>query len=131
VTSATVRTTRFTHAYHGRADEVSRARRELARHLTACGFPRTDDAALVLSELCSNAVRHSASAGGFFMVRAEVHAGYAWVEVEDDGGAWHCRPPADRMHGLGIVEALTGPDGWGVDDTTDGTRVVWARLEWQ
>ena len=26
-------------------------------------------------------------------------------------------------------EALTGPDGWGVETTTGGGRVVWARLD--
>jgi hypothetical protein len=28
-----------------------------------------------------------------------------------------------------VVEALTGPDGWGIESTTDGGRVVWARLD--
>ena len=34
-----------------------------------------------------------------------------------------------RPHGLDVVEALTGPDGWGVEITTGGRRVVWARLD--
>jgi hypothetical protein len=29
-----------------------------------------------------------------------------------------------------IVEALTGPDGWGTEQSPGGTRVVWATLEW-
>ena len=33
------------------------------------------------------------------------------------------------LHGLDVVRALTGPDGWGVETTTDGGRVVWARLD--
>ena len=28
-----------------------------------------------------------------------------------------------------LVEALTGPDGWGVETTTGGGRIVWARLD--
>jgi hypothetical protein len=28
-----------------------------------------------------------------------------------------------------VVEALTGPGGWGVETATDGGRVVWARLD--
>ena len=36
----------------------------------------------------------------------------------------------DRPHGLTVVEALTGPAGWGVEVTGDGGRVVWAVLTW-
>jgi len=28
-----------------------------------------------------------------------------------------------------VVEAFTGPDGWGVETTTDGGRIVRARLD--
>jgi hypothetical protein len=28
-----------------------------------------------------------------------------------------------------MVEALTGPDGWGTETTTGGGRIVWARLD--
>jgi hypothetical protein len=28
-----------------------------------------------------------------------------------------------------VIEALTGPDGWGIQATTDGGRIVWARLD--
>ncbi len=37
--------------------------------------------------------------------------------------------PDDRPHGLDVIEALTGPDGWGVGTTTSGSRIVWARLD--
>jgi hypothetical protein len=46
------------------------------------------------------------------------------------GGPWRPRKQADRPHGLDIVQALTGPDGWGTDRTPGHTRVVWATLEW-
>jgi hypothetical protein len=36
----------------------------------------------------------------------------------------------DRPHGLAIAEALTGPEGRGVETTSDGDRIVWARLTW-
>ena len=113
--------------YPGRADQVRYVRRAAARHLTGC--PAANDAILVLSELAANAIVHSASRGQFFTVRAEVFPTYVWVEAEDLGGPWRCRPPDGRPHGLDIVEALAGPDGWGVESTTDGGRVVWARLE--
>jgi anti-sigma regulatory factor (Ser/Thr protein kinase) len=109
---------------------VGQARRELTRHLSACGFPRADDAVLVVSEFASNAVLYSDSNNAFFTVRTELFPAYLWLEVEDLGGHWELKlPDPCRPHGLDIVGALTGPDGWGVDETGDGTRVVWARLE--
>jgi anti-sigma regulatory factor (Ser/Thr protein kinase) len=119
--------TRFTATYPGRPDQVRHARRAVARYLAGC--PAAADAVLIVSELASNAVVHSASRGEFFTVRAELHADYVWVEAEDLGASWHCRQPDGRPHGLDVVEALTGPDGWGTETTTDGARVVWARLD--
>ena len=119
--------TRFTGTYPGRPDQVKEARRAVARYLAWC--PALDDAVLIVSELASNAVLHSASRGEFFTVRAELHADYVWVEAEDLGGPWRSRQHDDRPHGLDVVEALTGPDGWGTELTSAGGRVVWARLE--
>ena len=99
----------------------------MARHLAGC--PAADDMTLIVSELASNAVVHSASRGQFFTVRAELDPGHARVEVEDLGGSWRGRHSDGRPHGLDVVEAFTGPDGWGVDTIADGGRVVWARLE--
>ena len=99
----------------------------MTRHLAGC--PAADDAILIMSELASNAVVHSASQGQFFTIRAERHPDYVWVEAEDLGGPWRCRQRDGRPHGLDVVEALTGPDGWGVEITTGGGRVVWARLD--
>ena len=113
--------------YPGRADQVRHVRRAVARHLAGC--PAADDAILIVSELAANAIVHSASRGQFFTVRAELFPDYVWVEAEDLGGPWRCRQPDGRPHGLDVVEALTGPDGWGVETTTDGGRVVWARLD--
>ena len=45
------------------------------------------------------------------------------------GGPWRRRQPDGRPHGLDVVEALTGPDGWGAETTTGGGRIVWARLD--
>jgi anti-sigma regulatory factor (Ser/Thr protein kinase) len=119
--------TRFTGTYSGRADQVHHVRRALAKHLAGC--PAADDVVLIVSELASNAIVHSASQGEFFTIRAELHADYVWVEAEDLGGPWHCAQRDDRPHGLDVVEALTGPDGWGVETTGDGGRIVWARLD--
>ncbi len=113
--------------FAGRPDQVRRARHQVARYLS--GHPSADDAILIMSELASNAVLHSGSKTGFFTTRVEVFPDYVWVEVEDLGGPWNLHPrDATRPHGLDVLEALTGPDGWGVDGDTGG-RVVWARLE--
>jgi serine/threonine-protein kinase RsbW len=113
--------------YPGRADQLHHIRHAAARHLIGC--PAADDAILILSELAANAILHSASRDQFFTIRAEVFPGYTWVEAEDLGGPWRRRHSDDRPHGLEVVEALTGPDGWGVETTTGGGRVVWARLD--
>ena len=127
MTAEPVAATRHTGTYPGRADQVRHVRHAIARHLAGC--PAADDAILIASELASNAVLHSASRDGFFTVRAELHPDYVWVEAEDLGGLWHCKQPDGRPHGLDVVQALTGPDNWGTETTTNGGRVVWARLD--
>jgi hypothetical protein len=119
--------TRYQHKFHGQADQVGRVRRDIARHLAGC--PAADDAVLIASELAANSVMHSASAGEFFTVRCETHPGYIWIEVEDLGGPWQPTQPDGRPHGLDIITALAGPDNWGADTTSDGDRIVWARLD--
>jgi hypothetical protein len=122
-----VAATGYAGIYPGRPEQVHHVRRAVATYLSGCLV--ADDAVLIVSELAANAVVHSASRGEFFTVRAELHPGYVWVEAEDLGGPWRCKQPDGHPHGLDLIEALTGPDGWGVETTTDGGRVVWARLD--
>ena len=114
--------------FHGRAEEAGRVRREIAGYLGDC--PVTDDVVLIADELAANAVLHTHSRGEFFRVRCELSPGSVRIEVEDMGSPWRNRRADGRPHGLDIVEALTGPDGWGTEITPDRTRVVWARLAW-
>jgi serine/threonine-protein kinase RsbW len=118
--------TTYTGTFGGTADQVSRVRAAVARHLDGCLV--ADDVVLVVSEIASNAILHSASAGGFYTVRCELYPDYAWIECQDAGGTWHRRQSDGRPHGLDVVEALTGADNWGVEETSGGGRVVWARL---
>lgn len=115
----------------GETAQVSAARQFIGG-LLGEGCPLADDAVLVISELVSNAVLHSETRrpGGKFTVRAEVCPDrYLRVEVEDDGGPWAQRGSADeRMHGLGIVSALT--EAWGRDGSPATGWIVWARLRW-
>ena len=119
----------MTGTFPGRAEQVRRVRREVARYLDEC--PVTDDAVLVASEFAANAILHSRSRGGHFTIRVQLSPRSVAVECQDAGGPWRPRQhDDDRPHGLDIVEALTGPDGWGVQTTGDGGRIAWARLTW-
>jgi serine/threonine-protein kinase RsbW len=116
-----------TSTYPGQADQVQHVRHAMAKYLTRC--PAAADAVLVVSELASNAIVHSASRGAFFTIRAEVRADHIRIEAEDLGGPWRHKLRDDRPHGLDVVEALTGPTGWGIKNLSDRRRVVWARLD--
>jgi anti-sigma regulatory factor (Ser/Thr protein kinase) len=126
---STATAARYTGTFHGRAEEVRHVRRDVARYLGGC--PGTDDAVLIASEFAANAVLHSRSRGEQFTIRVELHPDHVRVECQDAGGPWRGRHhDHDRPHGLNIVEALTGPSGWGTQTTGDGGRFVWARLTW-
>jgi len=118
--------TRHTAAYPGRTDQLHRVRRVIASHLAGCAAAA--DAILIASELSANAILHSRSRAGHFTVCIELHPDHVRIETEDSGGPWRRRQPDSRPHGLDVVEALTGPDGWGTEITTSGGRIVWARL---
>jgi hypothetical protein len=118
----------YTGVFCGRPDQVSRVRREVARHLA--GHAAADDAALIVSELATNAVLHSRSGGQSFTVRAYRHDTWCRLEVEDGGGPWDAGPrDSTRPHGLDVIQAVAGSGNWGVDGDDVG-RVVWARLSW-
>ena len=88
-------------------DQVPQTRCFLAGILDGC--EAAEDALLCLSELASNAILHSRSAGpgGRFAVRVSQAPGWLKVEVTDEGGPWALRP-ASGVHGRGldIVKAL-------------------------
>jgi two-component sensor histidine kinase len=125
---STATATTYQGTFHGRAGEAARVRREIAGFLAGC--PAAADIVLITHELAVNAIVHSRSRGGSFAVRCELSAGSARVEIEDMGGPWRTRTHDDRPHGLDIVQALAGPDGWGTQQTPDDTRIVWATLQW-
>jgi hypothetical protein len=125
----TATTPGYTSTFCGRAEEAARVRREIAGYLENC--PAANDMILVADELAANAILHTRSRGASFRVRCELFPGAARIEVEDMGGPWRHRKPDDRPHGLDIVQALTGQDGWGTQAAGDGNRIVWARLSWE
>ena len=123
----TATATMYKGTFHGRTDQVRAVRQAVASYVSGC--PRADDIVLVVSEFSANAVMHSDSKDEFFTVRCQLYPDHAWIECEDLGGEWRCKPQDDRSHGLDIIQALTGPDNWGVETTGDGDRIVWARLD--
>jgi anti-sigma regulatory factor (Ser/Thr protein kinase) len=121
--------TDYQRTYPGRADQLRHVRQDIAEQLREC--PVTDDVILIASEFGANAILHSRSRGGHFTIRVKLRGEYLRLECHDTGGPWRGRRHATgRPHGLDIVEALTGPDHWGTEQTPGGTRVVWATLEW-
>lgn len=119
----------YQRTYPGRADEARNVRHDVAEHLGEC--PVTDDAVLIACEFGTNAILHSRSRGGHFTIRILLRRDHVRVECQDAGGAWRGRRYTDdRPHGLTVVQALTGPAGWGVQVTGDGGRIVWAVLSW-
>jgi serine/threonine-protein kinase RsbW len=113
--------------FPGTADQVRIARRLLAGFLGTS--PLSDDAILCLSELATNAIRHTASGqpGRTFTVTAESDGHAVILEVRDAGGPWQLgTDPDGRMHGLGIVTELAAEVTVTGDAATG--RTVRARL---
>ncbi|NYF40934.1 ATP-binding protein [Streptosporangium sandarakinum] len=94
--------------------------------------PGIEDAELIVSELATNAVRHSASGrfGGCFTVAVQADRDRIWLGVLDQGGlrAPHPLPPQEDDEGgrgLALVAAMAA--SWGVTGDEQG-RIVWAAL---
>ena len=120
-----------TACFPGRAAEVSSAR-EFARGVLGPEWPCLDEVLVMVSEIASNAVRHTASAadGGWFDLTVSVTDGRVRVAIGDRGSSSVPRVasggesgelvPGGR--GLRIVDALA--ERWGHAGDELG-RVVW------
>jgi anti-sigma regulatory factor (Ser/Thr protein kinase) len=112
---------------------VAEARHRLVSDLAAAGIyePVAGDAALVVTELLSNAIRHAAPLpGAQVRVTWTLDHDAVRVAVSDagDGPLPHVTEPAPGApggRGLGIVETLA--DRWGVL-RDNGETTVWAQL---
>lgn len=93
----------------GRPEEIGRVRRWVRDILT--GVPRVDDAALIVSELGTNAVVHTASGRGNFRLVIAHSPDILTISVTDAGGAatrpqvWCAEDTATGGRGLGLVYA--------------------------
>ncbi|WP_329384631.1 ATP-binding protein [Streptomyces sp. NBC_01716] len=109
---------------------VGRAREALLERLSLAG-ELGDTAALLLSELVTNALRHGSPPGREIHVTVSRGDGLLRLEVEDAGEALpHPRTPdlVDECgRGLALVAALA--DDWGVAGREGPGKRVWVTLK--
>lgn len=117
--------------FPGRHDQVSCARAFVKNILAGC--PQLDEAVLLTSELCTNALQHTGSGnGGTFEVTVYKGPGSLRIEVRDDGSL---SAPASQAldscsedgRGLEIVACLA--HRWGQRGDEYG-RCVYFELCW-
>jgi anti-sigma regulatory factor (Ser/Thr protein kinase) len=109
-------------------------RRRLCAELLASGVyePIADDAAVIVSELFSNALRHARPLpSGQIRVAWTRQGDLIELEVSDGGAATQPRRARSTLsslggRGLSIVETLAS--GWGVRQDDGGETTVWATL---
>ncbi|MGR3935552.1 ATP-binding protein [Streptomyces sp. BRA346] len=111
---------------------VTRARQHAARMVAEWGHPAlADDAALIVSELAGNAVRHGHVPGRLFRVHLTLTKTSLRIAVADPRGERLPRPrqpsPDDR-HGRGLLIVRALADRWGVRERTVG-KEIWAELD--
>jgi serine/threonine-protein kinase RsbW len=116
----------------GTPTSVAEARRFVAELLVGC--PAQEVLLTCVSELCANAIAHTASGqGGVFTVEVDCpRDGVARVAVTDEGGpsvpaAGALDLMAEGGRGLALVAACTSR--WGYADASPG-RTVWAEACW-
>lgn len=119
--------------FAGRPDQVGAARRFVRALLSGrlAGPVAGDLVELLVSELATNAVEHTASGdGGAFRVGLVSRPGTLRVTVCDDGGSGCPRPAepaADREAGRGLAMVELLAERWGVERTPHG-HAVWFEL---
>lgn len=128
---------RWARVFPGVPAQVAEARRFVARVLAGC--PARETLVTCVSELCTNAIAHTASGdGGVFTVEVLLpRDGVAQIAVTDAGGATEPTPGRSRRgaaedlaeggRGLALVAAYTSR--WGYQDAGPG-RTVWAESTW-
>lgn len=118
--------------FPGRHDQVAFAR-DFVRRMAHCS-PVLDEAVLLTSELCTNALQHSASAnGGSFEVTVYRRVDSLRVEVRDDGAKTvpvirSVEDLGENGRGLEIVAVLAYR--WGQHGDEYG-RTVFFELRWE
>ncbi|HZP51583.1 ATP-binding protein [Actinocrinis sp.] len=73
------------------------------------GNPRAEDAELIVSELATNAIRHSTSRGGQFELAVDLAPGRIRIEVKDGGPFGYPPPPPPKPEPESHPETPTPP----------------------
>ncbi|MFD3731459.1 ATP-binding protein [Streptomyces sp. NPDC058632] len=124
---------RWCRKFPGLPRQVAEARDFVAALLGDEGSAPVDDALLIVSELATNAVRHTRSGryGGWFLVAVGFGDDVVRIEVFDAGGD---KEPLLRSvnsdveeGGRGLLLIAACAKNWGVQDRPHG-RCVWAEL---
>ncbi|WP_393059205.1 ATP-binding protein [Streptomyces sp. LN549] len=117
--------------YTPTARSVTLARRRAARLVTEWGHPHhAGEAALLVSELATNALLHGSMRGRLFRVHLTLTPTTLRIEVSDPRGE---RLPglreagADDCYGRGLLIVAQLADHWGVEPRTVG-KTVFAEL---
>jgi serine/threonine-protein kinase RsbW len=116
------------------AESAGQVRRALVDDLSRDGLSRDviDDAALLITELVTNAVRYAKPLpGGVLQISWTLDSGRLRLRITDGGGrdAPHrldAGPRDTRGRGLAIVDAVAAR--WGVEREVGGLSTVWAEL---
>jgi len=120
------------HVFPGREDQVALAR-DFIRRAVGCCCPALDEAVLLTSEICTNALQHTASgSGGLFEVTVYRSDGSLRIEVRDDGSpgvpvVQSSEEFSENGRGLEIVRMLA--HRWGQNGDEYG-RCVFFELRW-
>jgi anti-sigma regulatory factor (Ser/Thr protein kinase) len=118
-------------SFTGQSDQVAAARSFVQQALGP--LPVLDEAVLLTSELCTNALQHTSSGrDGTFTVTVICEPNRARIEVRDGGSSRNPETQApdatsERGRGLGLVEALS--DRWGCRGNQH-SRTVYFEMTW-
>ncbi|KOG06975.1 ATP-binding protein [Streptomyces viridochromogenes] len=111
---------------------IPRARRHVAQLTADRGLPHAArDAALLASELCTNALLHGCLRDRLFRVETSLSAKALRVAVTDPRGERlpYSRPfTTDDQFGRGLLIVRTLANRWSVEKLTVG-KTVWAELD--
>lgn len=104
---------------------VPAARHFVAGLLTGAPAALSQNVAVMVSELASNCIRHSASA---FRVSVELTSDLVRIDVTDGGGGTPAigSPPPSQPTGRGLQIVNSLADSWGVDQAPGSKgKTVW------
>lgn len=117
---------RATQRFGGEDWEVPKARRFVRSVVEACGGD-SDEAALVATELASNAVVHAQSP---FTVTVTCSDLGSLIEVDDESPQMPASPaaPLTGISGRGLRLVAAVASAWGVRPRPDEGKTIWAEL---